>query len=310
MSDKDQETLENDSEKEASEEFNDIPPEFNSDTGEEASEEVIDHPPAFKSNIVEEASEEVTHNPPSLKSQIVEEAPKAEASLKPASKKRDLLRLFKPQLISLFLEIVKFAIAGMVMTLFLSTQSGQKIATKALPILGFSNSAQVNLALRLLIEEVSEEEFHNILVEVKKKIHFETTSLFSKSSAISPEKRLELLTQLKGYAFSAIGVDLESEIQEKLKEHNQNLEVTTIEALNYMQSLAAAHKNPEREKILRELKILLMNRKYLNLLEKALPYWYQDEAFVLISLLAIIALDQETPELLKKMLSGPIVYQR
>jgi hypothetical protein len=219
-------------------------------------------------------------------------------------------KLIKPQLIGLILETIKFAIAGILMTTFLSTQMGQKITAKVLPVLGFGNAAQTNLGLQLLVNEVKEEEFHDILKEIRKKIQFEMSSLFSKNQGVSPERRLELLTQLKGYAFSAIGVDLEDEVQKKLKELNQNLETNTIEALNYSQSSAAAQNNSEREKLFRELKILLMNRKYVNLLEKALPYWYQDETFVQLSLLAIIAMDQETPEVLHKMLSGPIIYQR
>lgn len=219
-------------------------------------------------------------------------------------------KFFRNQILSLVFEIIKFSLAGILMTMFLSTQMGQRVTSKVLPVLGFGNSAQTNLGLQLLVQELNEEEFHDILKEVRKKVQFELLGLFSKNPSIGPERRLDLLTQLKGYAFSATGADLESEIQKKLKDLNQELETSTIEALNYAQSNAVAQNNTEREKLLRELKILLLNRKYVNLLEKTLPYWYQDGPFVQLSLLAIIAMDQETPEVLQKMLSAPIVYQR
>jgi hypothetical protein len=194
--------------------------------------------------------------------------------------------------------------------MILTTQTGQQVSSKILPNLGFGNAAQTNLGLQLLVNQMDEESFHQILKEIKKKIDYEIAVIFSTDSIIPPEKRLELLRQVKGYAFNSIGANLEDETKFKLKNRYLQLEVESLEAINYSLSLATAQGEKDRERIFKEMKILLMNRKYVELFEKSLPLWYTGREIVKVSLVSMVALDKETPEILDKILNNPVIYQR
>ena len=204
-------------------------------------------------------------------------------------------------------EIFKFAAAGACVMVVLSTERGQQIASKAIPALGFGNSAQTNIGLGMLVGQISEEEFEQTILEVRRKIDFEISVIFSNDLITGPVKRLELLRQVKGYAFSNIGIDLSYEVNKKLKDKYAKLETSALEAIDYSLQMAISDDMKEKKLLLKEMKKLLLNRKYIELLEKSLPHWYEGHEMVRTSLVAMIAMDKEAPEVLDKIISRSIL---
>jgi hypothetical protein len=141
-------------------------------------------------------------------------------------------------------------------------------------------------------------------------MEYEINQIFSLDAIVGFNRRSELIKQVKGYSFSANGVDLGHEAEIKIKEKKQLLEVEAVESIDYAISLAKSQSNSEKEKYLREIKILLMNRKYIELLDKTLPFWSQGQEMVRASLVAILELESEAPEILDKILSKPVINNR
>jgi hypothetical protein len=212
-------------------------------------------------------------------------------------------KLVFQQVVGVGLEILKFTVAGICILVLLSSQKGQEIASKALPAIGFGNAAQTSLGLHMLVNQVSSEEFDEIISGVRKKIGFELGLIFSRDSLIPPLRRLELLRQVKGYTFADDVSDLSSEVEKQIITKNQQLEEEAVDALNFAISLANANNLKEKENFLREVKILLMNRKYIEVLKKALPKWGEGTEIVRIVMVCIIALDKEAPEVLEGIIN-------
>jgi hypothetical protein len=221
--------------------------------------------------------------------------------------KTESKKLVYQQLVGFLLDVVKFTLAGFCILMVLTTERGQQVTSKILPAIGFGNAAQTSLALQMLVGQIPEEDFEDIVQQTRKKIEFEINQIFSTDSIVSPYRRLELLRQVKGYSYASNGVDLGHEANLKIKEKNQTLEVEAVESLDYAIGMAKSESNAEKERYLREVKILLMNRNYIEVLQKTISEWHSGREMVKASLLAIIYLEQETPDVLDKILSRPIV---
>jgi len=224
--------------------------------------------------------------------------------------KTESKKLVFQQFVGFFLDVLKFVIAGFCVLMVLTSERGQQVTSKILPAIGFGNAAQTSLALQMLVGQMPEEDFENIVQQTRKKMEYEINQIFSVDSIISFSRRAELLKQVKGYSFAGNGVDLGHEAEVKIKEKKQLLEVEAVEALDYSISISKSQSNLEKEKILREVKILLMNRKYIELLDKTLPRWDQGREMVKASVLGIIMLEEEAPEVLDNILQKPTVSAR
>ncbi len=221
--------------------------------------------------------------------------------------KTESKKLVFQQLVGFILDVFKFVIAGFCILMVMTTERGQQVTSKILPAIGFGNSAQTSLALQMLVGQLKEDEFEEIIQQTRKKMEFEINSVFSNDSVISPYRRLELLRQAKGYSFSSNGVDLGHEAELRIKEKVQRLEVESVESIDYAIGLSKSESNIEKERFLREVKILLMNRKYVELLEKTLPRWNSGREMVKASLIALYYLELETPDVLDEILGRPTI---
>jgi hypothetical protein len=221
--------------------------------------------------------------------------------------KTESKKLVYQQLVGFLLDVVKFTLAGFCILMVLTTERGQQVTSKILPAIGFGNAAQTSLALQMLVGQIPEEDFEDIVQQTRKKMEFEINQIFSTDSIVSPYRRLELLRQVKGYSYASNGVDLGHEANLKIKEKNQTLEVEAVESLDYAIGMAKSESNAEKERYLREIKILLMNRNYIEVLQKTISEWHSGREMVKASLLAIIYLEQETPDVLDKILNSPMI---
>jgi hypothetical protein len=224
--------------------------------------------------------------------------------------KTESKKLVYQQFVGFILDVVKFVLAGFCILVVLTTERGQQITSKILPAIGFGNSAQTSLALQMLVGQLKEDEFDEIIQQTRKKMEFEIYQVFSNDSIISATKRAELIRQIKGYSFASNGVDLGHEAELKIKEKRQILEVEAVESIDYAIGMAKSNSLPEKERVLREIKILLMNRKYIEVLEMTLPYWNQGQEIVKCAVVAILAIEEETPEVLDKIINKPLVSKR
>lgn len=219
--------------------------------------------------------------------------------------KHEPKKFFYTQATGVFLDILKFTLAGICILVILSTEKGQQLTSKALPVLGFGNAAQTNLGLHMLVNQLKTEDFEDVLHEVQKKIDFEIAVLFSPETLNGPRKRLELLRQIKGYNFVSLGSDLFYETDKKLKTRMNSLEKTAGESLNYALTVARAQGNAERENFLEKIKKLYKDRKYVELLKISLPQWNSGSEIVNCSLVALITLDTEAPAFLDQVVNHP-----
>ncbi len=224
--------------------------------------------------------------------------------------KTESKKLVFQQFVGFFLDILKFVVAGFCVLMVLTTERGQQVTAKILPAIGFGNAAQTSLALQMLVGQMPEEDFENIVQQTRKKMEYVINQIFSLDSIITFSRRAELIKQVKGYSFAANGVDLGHEAEVKIKEKKQILEVEAIESIDYAISLAKSQSDNNKEKNLREIKILLMNRKYIELLEKTLPQWNNGQEMVRASLIGILELETEAPDILDKILSKPVISSR
>jgi hypothetical protein len=220
--------------------------------------------------------------------------------------KNESKKLAIQQFVGTGLDIMKVTLAAVIIILVASFQSGQKVISKTLPFIGFSHSAQTSLGLQLLMGHVPDEKFEEVLVNVRKKIDFEVNSLFSLTPLPLPLDRLILIKQLSAYQFSDFGADLSDEIKTKMGARKNALSNQVIEALDFSIGLKKAEGNENAHKVLREVKILIMNGKYMEALELALPYWGSDQGMALSVLISIIEMEKVAPELVERVLSRPL----
>jgi len=182
------------------------------------------------------------------------------------------------------LETVKLFLAGLVVVFLLSRETGREIAVKTLPALGFGNAGQVNLGLKLMMGEASPEEFQVMVTDVKKRIDGEIDVAFSTSSFLPINRRMEIISQVKSYSFKAAGIDLSHEVDKKLQERLTQLHDNAVAKLGFEQSIAKGKQKTAEEETFREIKLLLQQKQYPQLLEKALPLWGTNEAVTLAAI--------------------------
>lgn len=221
--------------------------------------------------------------------------------------KNESKKLALQQLVGTVLDVLKVSLAAVIIIFILQSRSGQNIISKTLPFIGFSNSAQTSLGLQMLMGQIPDEQFEQILGTVRKKIDFEITSLFSTSPLPQPLDRLILVKQLKAYEFSEFGSDLSDEIKTKIDSKKNALSNQVIEAIDFSIALKKSEGNETAEKILREIKILIMNGKFMKSLELSLPYWGSDKAMTLSALISIIEMEKVAPELVDRVINRPLI---
>jgi hypothetical protein len=224
--------------------------------------------------------------------------------------KNESKKLAIQQLIGTGLDILKVSLAAVIIILVLSSQGGQKIISKTLPFIGFSHSAQTSLGLQMLMGQIPDEKFEELLGKVRKKIDFEVDSLYTTTLLPLPLDRLTLLKQLKAYQFSDFGLDLSDEVKTKLDSRKNTLANQVIESIDFSIGIRKSEGNENAEKILRQTKILIMNGKFVESLELALPYWGSEQAMTLSALLSIIEMEKLAPEILERVLSRPLTRKK
>lgn len=202
------------------------------------------------------------------------------------------------------LETVKLFLAGLVVVFLLSRETGREIAVKTLPVLGFGNAGQVNLGLKLMMGETTPEDFQVIITNVKKRIDGEIDFAFSASNFLPLNRRLEIISQIRAYSFKAAGVDLSAEVDKKLQERLNLLHEDAIARLGFEQSIAKGKLNTADEENLREIKLLLQQKQYPQLLAKALPFWGINEAISLAAMEGSIRLLIDDPSTLQQIINN------
>lgn len=206
------------------------------------------------------------------------------------------------QFVGFGLDVLKFAIAGVLMVFLLSRETGREIAVKALPALGFGSSAQVNLGLKLLVGETSPEQFQSVVENVKKRIDAEIESIMSTSSTLTVNRRIELADQLLSYNFQEAGVDLSQDVRKKLESKLTTLHETAVSRLDYEMAQARGNQNSQLESKLREIKLLLIQKQYPALLEKSLPMWGKHESTTMAAIAGLMNLKLQDPVTLEDMI--------
>jgi tetrahydromethanopterin S-methyltransferase subunit B len=201
------------------------------------------------------------------------------------------------------LETVKLLLAGLVVVFLLSRETGREIAVKTLPALGFGSAGQVNLGLKLMMGEASPEEFQSMVADVKKRIDGEIDVAFSSSSFLPLNRRMEILSQVKSYSFKAAGIDLSVEVEKKLQEKLTQLHDNAVAKLGFEQSLAKGKQKTNEEEKIREIKLLLIQKQYPQLLEKALPFWGTSEAVTLAAIEGSAQLLMNDPATLEQIIN-------
>lgn len=219
-------------------------------------------------------------------------------------------KLFFQQLIGTGLDVLKLTLAVVFILVVLSSRTGQSIVTKVLPLIGFSNSAQTSLGLQMLMGSIPDEQFEQVLSNVRKKIDFEMDSLFSAQPLPLPVERLGLIKQLNSYEFSEFGADLSFEVKTKMDEKTNALRNQVIEALDFSIGLKKSQGNKDAEKVLREVKILVMNGKFLKALELSLPFWGSDKSMNLVVLISLLEMEKAAPELIERVLNRPVMKKK
>lgn len=182
------------------------------------------------------------------------------------------------QFIGFGLEIVKVGLVGVALVFLLSRETGREIVTKALPAIGFGSSAQVSLGLKLLVGEMSPDQFNGVLNDIRKRIESEIDVALSPSSMLSIMRRMEIINQTMSYSFQASGINLGEEAQKLLEKKLLSLHEIALSRLDFDISTAKGRQDSAKETSLREIKLLLAQRQFPQLLEKALPLWGTNEA--------------------------------
>lgn len=211
-------------------------------------------------------------------------------------------KLVIQQFISFGLELLKLTVAGFVIVFLLTRESGREITAKALPAIGFGNAAQVNLGLKLLVGEMAPENFQSVVTDIRKRMDGELDAVYSTSGLFSIERRVELVNQILSYSFKGNGVDLAQEAKTKLDDRLMKLSESAVSRLEFDMALARGRKDTETESRLREIKLLLSQKQYPQLLEKVLPIWGSSEAVIMASVAGAISLKLQDPATLEELL--------
>lgn len=205
------------------------------------------------------------------------------------------------QVIGVGLETLKMLVAGILIVFMLSRETGREIAVKAMPALGFGSAAQVNLGLKLLMGETSPEHFQELISDLRKRIDFEIESIFSTSPTLKIARRLELISQVQSYSFQGAGINLSVETKDKLEKSLMKISEAAVSRLQFDMSLARGRQDNETESRLREVKLLLDQKQYPQLIEKVLPLWGQSEAITMAGVAGIVALKMQDPKTLDEV---------
>jgi hypothetical protein len=221
--------------------------------------------------------------------------------------KEESKKLVLQQILGTGLDVVKLSLAVVIIILILTSHTGQKVISNALPLIGFSNSAQTSLGLHMIMGQIPDEQFEKILENLKRKIGFEIDTLYGASPLPRPLERLALIKQLKAYDFSEFGSDLADDIKTKMDAKKNALNNQVIESLDFAIGIKKSEGNESAERLLRELKLLIMNGKFISALEISLPYWGSEKAITLAILLSIIEMEKESPELVENVLNRSLI---
>lgn len=215
--------------------------------------------------------------------------------------------LIVSQVISLGFDFIKLAIAGVAIVFLLSRETGREIAVKALPAIGFGSGAQVNLGLKLLVNQTTPENFQSIMTDLRKRIDAEIDTALSAEGALPISRRLEIITHVLSYNFKGAGNDLAKEVDDKLKIKMKKLREIALARIEYDISLAKGKQDTTSENQLREIKLLLIQKQYPQLLEKVLPIWSNSQAISQAAVIGTISLKITDPTTLEEILySTPI----
>lgn len=206
------------------------------------------------------------------------------------------------QTIGFGFEVLKLTLAGAAIVFLLSRETGREIAAKALPALGFGSAAQVSLGLKLLVGETSPEQFQSLVVDTRRRIDAEIESVFSPSGSLTIYRRMELISQIQSYSFQNPGVDLATEAAAKLQKKSLAFNETAASRVEYEMSLARGRQDTATENSLREIKLLLIQKQYPQLIEKVIPLWGTSEAITLAAIAGTTALKLQDPGTLEEML--------
>jgi hypothetical protein len=196
---------------------------------------------------------------------------------------------------------MKDAVAVMAV-FFLTRESTREVVVRALPAIGFGSGAQTSLGLRLLVNETPADQFRQLADEVKAKINFETNAALSPSPTMGIRRRLELVDQVLSYSYQGAGVDLKKDAEAGLRTKLDALQSDAIGKIAYEKNIAHNGGDKKKEDLMREIKLLLAQKQFPELLQKVLPLWNSSEAINLAAVVGIVEMKLKDPRSLEDVL--------
>lgn len=210
--------------------------------------------------------------------------------------------LFLGQLFGTFLEIVKFGCAAALVLFLISSQIGQKFTSSALTAVGFGSAAQTNLGLTLLQGEVEEPQFTEIIENTRKKIKADYHRAISIDNRLSLGERVNLISEVLDYNYRYKDINIQEETRQAVTQqilYSKNLVVSKIE---FDISIATNQGRSAEVNKLKELKVLFLNGKYPQIIEKYKNQLETLESVKMATIVATLEMYLEDPKTLQQLI--------
>lgn len=211
--------------------------------------------------------------------------------------------IFLGQCFGFFLEVVKFGLASVFVLYLLSTNAGQKIATKSLSAVGFGAPAQTNFGLMLLQGEIQEPKFEEIISNIRKKISYDYQRAFSIDNNLTMTERVNIIKDVMDYDYQYNNSNIKDETIKALKQQIVYSKANILPKIEYDIAMAKNSGQMEDEKILKELKVFFINGNYTEIVQK---YQYSKsnlESLRLATIVATLELYIEDPQTLRQLIA-------
>lgn len=211
--------------------------------------------------------------------------------------------IFLGQCFGFFLEILKFGLASVFVLYLLSTNAGQKIATKSLSAVGFGAPAQTNFGLMLLQGEIQEPKFEEIISNIRKKISYDYQRAFSIDNNLTMSERVNLIKDVMDYDYQYNNISIKDETIKALKQQIIYSKANILPKIEYDIAMAKNSGEAEDEKLLKELKVFFINGNYTEIVQKYQHSKSNLESVRLATIVATLELYIEDPQTLKQLIA-------
>ena len=211
--------------------------------------------------------------------------------------------IFLGQCFGFFLEILKFGLASVFVLYLLSTNAGQKIATKSLSAVGFGAPAQTNFGLMLLQGEIQEPKFEEIISNIRKKISYDYQRAFSIDNNLTMPERVNLIKDVMDYDYQYNNISIKDETIKALKQQIIYSKANILPKIEYDIAMAKNSGQAEDEKLLKELKVFFINGNYTEIVQKYQHSKSNLESVRLATIVATLELYIEDPQTLRQLIA-------